>query len=215
MPGYTHLQVAQPVTFGHHLLAYVEMLARDRGRLLNKLADLIEEDLEELAALETLDNGKPIRDAKAADLPLVIDCLRYYAGYADKIEANFRNGVLTVTVPRTPAAQRANIAKFFGMIANLDENLGTLDTFLRRENLRDNTIVVFLGDHGWYDKRFMYEESLRTPLLVRWPGHTKPGSVNKDMALNLDFAPTFLDAAGATPSQWRSIQRCSTVPRHR
>jgi aldehyde dehydrogenase (NAD+) len=62
-----------------------KMDARDRGRLLNKLADLIEEELDELAALESLDNGKPIRDAKAADLPLTIDCLRYYAGYADKI----------------------------------------------------------------------------------------------------------------------------------
>lgn len=61
------------------------MDARDRGRLLNKLADLIEEDLDELAALETLDNGKPIRDSRAADLPLTIDCLRYYAGYADKL----------------------------------------------------------------------------------------------------------------------------------
>jgi aldehyde dehydrogenase (NAD+) len=64
---------------------WAKMDARDRGRLINKLADLIEEDLDELAALETLDNGKPIRDARAADLPLVIDCLRYYAGYADKI----------------------------------------------------------------------------------------------------------------------------------
>ena len=61
------------------------MDARDRGRLLYKLADAMEEELDELAALETLDNGKPIRDAKAADLPLAIDCLRYYAGYADKI----------------------------------------------------------------------------------------------------------------------------------
>lgn len=61
------------------------MDARDRGRLLNKLADAIEQEADELAALESLDNGKPIRDAKAADLPLVIDCLRYYAGYADKI----------------------------------------------------------------------------------------------------------------------------------
>jgi len=61
------------------------MDARDRGRLMHKLADLIEEEAEELAALETLDNGKPIRDARAADLPLSIDCLRYYAGYADKI----------------------------------------------------------------------------------------------------------------------------------
>src|SRR6187399_835110 len=62
-----------------------KMDARDRGRLLYKLADLIEDELDELAALESLDNGKPIRDAKAADLPLVIDALRYYAGYADKI----------------------------------------------------------------------------------------------------------------------------------
>lgn len=61
------------------------MDARDRGRLMYRLADLIEEEQEELAALETLDNGKPIRDARAADLPLSIDCLRYYAGYADKI----------------------------------------------------------------------------------------------------------------------------------
>ncbi len=61
------------------------MDARDRGRLIYKLADLIEENLDELAALESLDNGKPIRDAKAADLPMTIDCLRYYAGYADKI----------------------------------------------------------------------------------------------------------------------------------
>ena len=64
---------------------WAEMDARDRGRLLNRLADLIEENAEELAALETLDNGKPIRDSRAADIPLVIDCLRYYAGWADKL----------------------------------------------------------------------------------------------------------------------------------
>jgi aldehyde dehydrogenase (NAD+) len=62
------------------------MDARDRGRLLYKLADAIEENLDELAALESLDNGKPIREAKAADLPLTIDALRYYAGWADKIQ---------------------------------------------------------------------------------------------------------------------------------
>ena len=61
------------------------MDARDRGRLMNKLADLMEANLDELAALETLDNGKPISDAKAADLPLAIDCIRYYAGWADKL----------------------------------------------------------------------------------------------------------------------------------
>ena len=61
------------------------MDARDRGRLMNKLADLMESNLDELAGLETLDNGKPISDSKAADLPLAIDCLRYYAGWADKL----------------------------------------------------------------------------------------------------------------------------------
>ncbi|MFG0336259.1 MAG: aldehyde dehydrogenase family protein [Maioricimonas sp. JB049] len=64
---------------------WAKMDARDRGRLLNRLADLLEENFDELAALETLDNGKPIRDSRGADLPLVIDCLRYYAGWADKI----------------------------------------------------------------------------------------------------------------------------------
>jgi aldehyde dehydrogenase (NAD+) len=62
-----------------------KMDARDRGRLLYKLADLIEANLEELAQLEVLDNGKPISEARHADLPLVVDCLRYYAGWADKI----------------------------------------------------------------------------------------------------------------------------------
>ena len=67
---------------------WAKMDARDRGRILAKLADLIEANADELAALETLDNGKPIRDARAADLPLTIDCLRYYAGWADKIHGD-------------------------------------------------------------------------------------------------------------------------------
>ena len=65
-----------------------KMDARDRGRIMFRLADLIEEEVDELAALETLDNGKPIRESRYADLPLVIDCLRYYAGYADKIHGS-------------------------------------------------------------------------------------------------------------------------------
>jgi aldehyde dehydrogenase (NAD+) len=63
-----------------------KMNARERGRLINRLADLIEQNKDELAMLETLDNGKPLNDSKAADLPLTIDCYRYYAGWADKIE---------------------------------------------------------------------------------------------------------------------------------
>lgn len=67
---------------------WATMDARDRGRLMYRLADLIEDEIEELAALESLDNGKPVTDARTADIPLVIDCLRYYAGFADKIQGS-------------------------------------------------------------------------------------------------------------------------------
>lgn len=88
------------------------------------------------------------------------------------------------------------------VIASLDDNVGRVLDYLDQAGLRDNTIVIytsdngfFLGDHGWFDKRFMYEESLRVPLLVRWPGHIKPGTVCEAMAQNTDFAETFLDYA--------------------
>ncbi len=89
-------------------------------------------------------------------------------------------------------------------IKAVDDNVGKLLEYLDKEGLAKNTIVVYsadqgfyTGEHGWFDKRWIFEESLRTPLLVRWPGHTKPGSVNpSDIVSNIDFAPTFLDAAG-------------------
>ena len=68
----------------------------------------------------------------------------------------------------------------------------------------------YLGEHGWYDKRWMYEESLRTPLLVRWPGVVDPGSSSDDLCQNLDFAPTILDMAGLEPPA--SMQGESLVP---
>jgi arylsulfatase A-like enzyme len=74
---------------------------------------------------------------------------------------------------------------------------------LDESGLSENTVVIYasdqgwyLGEHGWYDKRWMYEESLKTPLLVRWPGKITPGLVNGDIVSNLDFAETFLDLAG-------------------
>lgn len=92
---------------------------------------------------------------------------------------------------------------YLGAVDAVDEGVGRLLDYLDKTGLAKNTIVVYtsdqgfyLGDHGWFDKRFMYEESLRMPLLVRWPKHTKAGSVNDDIVLNLDFAETFLDAAG-------------------
>lgn len=89
--------------------------------------------------------------------------------------------------------------------AALDESIGEVMAYLEASGLAENTILVYasdqgfyLGEHGWFDKRFMYEESLRAPLFVRWPGVTKAGSVEAEAIVsNLDFAQTFLEAAGA------------------
>jgi arylsulfatase A-like enzyme len=117
---------------------------------------------------------------------------------------------------------------YLGCVKAVDESVGRLLKYLDDEGLAENTIVVYssdqgfyLGEHGWFDKRWIFEESLRAPLLVRWPGVVKPGSVNRDIVSNLDFAETFLEAAGLpvpadmqgrslvpllkgrTPSDWR------------
>ena len=95
------------------------------------------------------------------------------------------------------------IKDYLRCVASIDDNVGRMLDYLDAEGLTDNTIVIytsdqgfFLGDHGWYDKRFMYEESLRMPFIIRYPKEIKPGSINTDMILNTDFAPTFLDYAG-------------------
>ena len=88
-------------------------------------------------------------------------------------------------------------------VASVDENIGRLLAYLEESGLDESTVVVynsdqgfFLGDHGWYDKRWMYEESLRMPLIVRWPGVVEPGSEDRHMVQNLDLAQTFLEMAG-------------------
>jgi arylsulfatase A-like enzyme len=122
------------------------------------------------------------------------------------------------------------IKDYLRCVAGIDENVGRLLDYLDQSGLGKNTVVIYssdqgfyLGEHGWFDKRFMYEESLRMPLLVRWPGVTQPGSVSDALVSNLDFAETFLQMAGlsvpadmqgqslvpvlkgegATPADWR------------
>ena len=92
---------------------------------------------------------------------------------------------------------------YLGTIAAVDENVGRLLDYLEENNLAENTLVVYtsdqgfyLGEHGWFDKRFMYEESFKTPLLIRWPHEIKPGITQEEMVQNLDFAQTFLEIAG-------------------
>ena len=123
------------------------------------------------------------------------------AAYTPKNEA-LRNANLTSQDLAHWKYQRF-IKDYLRCIVAVDEGVGRILDYLDQSGLADNTIVVytsdqgvFLGEHGWIDKRWMYEESLRTPLLVRWPGKVKPGSINDDIVSNVDFAETFLDAAG-------------------
>jgi arylsulfatase A-like enzyme len=109
------------------------------------------------------------------------------------------------------------IKDYLRCIAAIDDNVGRVLDYLDESGLADNTVVIyssdqgfFLGEHGWFDKRFMYEESLRMPLMIRWPGKTKPGTVNHDLVSNLDFAETLLEVAGvAVPPD---MQGRSLVP---
>lgn len=102
-------------------------------------------------------------------------------------------------------------------IQAVDDQVGRLLDYLEESGLAENTIVIyssdqgfFLGDHGWFDKRFMYEECYRTPLLVKWPGVAKPGSVCDALVSNLDYAQTMLDLAGVTADP--AMQGRSLVP---
>ena len=109
------------------------------------------------------------------------------------------------------------IKDYLRSVAAVDDNVGRVLDYLDESGLADNTVVVYssdqgfyLGDHGWFDKRFMYEESLRMPLLVRWPGVVEAGSENTDLVQNLDFAETFLEIAGVpVPAD---VQGRSLVP---
>ena len=106
---------------------------------------------------------------------------------------------------------------YMACVAGLDENIGRLLKWLEDSGLEENTVVMYssdqgfyLGEHGWYDKRFMYEESYRTPLVARWPGVIPAGSRCEELVQNIDFAPTFVDIAGAAVPE--DMQGVSLLP---
>jgi arylsulfatase A-like enzyme len=106
---------------------------------------------------------------------------------------------------------------YLACIQSVDDQVGRLLDYLKKHGLDNNTLVVYcsdqgfyLGEHGWFDKRFMYEESLRTPLIMKLPGIIKPGSTSEYLVQNLDFAPTFIQLAGLTVTD--SLQGMSMLP---
>lgn len=106
---------------------------------------------------------------------------------------------------------------YLACIAAVDKSVGEILDYLKANGLDKNTIVIYasdqgfyMGEHGWFDKRWMFEQSYRTPLLVMWPGKTKPGSVNNDMVSNIDLPETFLEMAGVKIPE--GMQGRSMVP---
>ena len=98
---------------------------------------------------------------------------------------------------------------YLACIASVDESVGQILNYLDETGLSENTMVIYtsdqgfyLGENGWFDKRFMYDVSMQTPLLIKWKGKIKPGSVNTSLVQNIDFAPTMLDIAGLKTPDW-------------
>jgi arylsulfatase A-like enzyme len=138
----------------------------------------------------------------------------------DSLSKNERNGWLDFgNIPGELVSPNANltgdalkewkfqryIKDYLATIKSVDDNIGKVLDYLKAHNLDDNTIIIyasdqgfFLGDHGWFDKRFMYEESLRMPFVIRYPKRIKPNTVVKDIVSNIDLAPTVLELANVT-----------------
>jgi len=98
---------------------------------------------------------------------------------------------------------------YLACVASVDESVGQILNYLDESGLSENTMIIYtsdqgfyLGENGWFDKRFMYDVSMQTPLLVKWKGKINPGSVNTSMVQDIDFAPTMLDVAGVKIPDW-------------
>jgi N-acetylglucosamine-6-sulfatase len=122
----------------------------------------------------------------------------YYVGRNEKFRAKNLKGKDLVRWK-----YQAYLKDYIKCIKAMDENVGRVLDCLKRNGLEKNTIVIYSsdqgfynGEHGWYDKRWMYEESLRNPLIVKWPGVVKAGMRRKELVQNIDYAPTILEAAG-------------------
>jgi arylsulfatase A-like enzyme len=127
-----------------------------------------------------------------------------YGPILDSISLNFKSHWPTMSDEEKMRWQyQRYMQDYLACISSVDENVGRVLDYLDESGLAGNTMVVYtsdqgfyLGEHGWFDKRFVYEESFKTPLLIRWPSEIKPGITSDEMVQNLDFAQTFLETAG-------------------
>ena len=158
------------------------------------------------AATEAVDGWKAAFERLSSDQKVV------WESYLERVNANYE-------MVKNDAGELARwkyqryMNDYLGTIRSIDENIGRVLDYLDQNGLSENTIVVYtsdqgfyLGEHGWYDKRFMYEESMRTPLLIRFPEEIRAGLIVQKLVQNLDFAPTLLDlTTGIVPADMQGL----------
>ncbi len=169
-------------------------------------------DLKVGASVQNKSGGWPVGEFRRMDSAQRNTLIRFYA----REDARVDTARMTRKEYVAWKYQRY-IKDYLRCIRSIDRNVGRLLDYLQQAGLLDNSLVVFtsdqgfyLGEHGWFDKRFMYEQSLRTPLLVRYPPMIRAGSTCDAMAMNLDFAPTFLSLAGVKVPD--NMQGASLLP---
>ena len=129
--------------------------------------------------------------------------LKLWQEHYQRENAPFVNGEITDPKELAKWKYQRYLKDYLRVIRSLDENIGRVLDYLEEAKLADDTIVIYtsdqgfyMGEHGWFDKRYMFEESFRTPLLIRVPGHKNINRINTNLVQNIDFAPTILDYAG-------------------
>ena len=159
---------------------------------------------EAISDLGIADDQRNVRYFKGNEYPRINESQRpAYQVVLDSIAHDFKTNWPTMSdkEKRSWKYQRY-MQDYLGCISSVDDNVGRVLDYLDQNGLAENTLVVYtsdqgfyLGEHGWFDKRFIYNESFKTPLLIRWPNTIAPGTINDEMVQNLDFAQTFLEAA--------------------
>ncbi|MBL7750399.1 MAG: sulfatase [Chitinophagaceae bacterium] len=133
-----------------------------------------------------------------------LEMQKIYAHRAEQLNAAWGNDVAILKLKYQWYMQ-----DYLACIASVDESTGKVLDYLDQEGIANNTVVIYtsdqgfyLGENGWFDKRWMYDVSMQTPLIIRWPGHITPGSTSTTLVQNIDYAPSILDLAGVPRPDW-------------
>ena len=145
---------------------------------------------------------------------------KYYKARTEKLVKDIRSGKIKTKSDILRQRWRHYMEDYLGSVLSVDESIGELTDYLEKNGLANNTVILYCGDqgfymgeHGLYDKQWIFEESFRMPLIMKWPGHIKPGTRSNALVQNIDYAPTFCAIAGAaTPENVSSFQGKSLLP---